>query len=188
MRLVAPLRAAYKSHRVPVGTPFRLQVVRAINSPIAAVPSKRNPWVAACSAFTSLAGMYLAYDEPQTLPELLEGRSPLLCECGRELFVEEITTDGGHAARFIPCRCGSQAAIYVPPGSWIGSIAESTLFRFGVRQLVDADVCRGRVAEMVCNESRLTMGVTIYGRRSPPVGSVSRAAGAHSAARLGGAP
>jgi hypothetical protein len=86
-------------------------------------PASKAAWVAACSAFSPMAGMHLADDDqPQTLPELLKGRSPLLCICGRELFVEEITTDDGHAARFIPCRCGSEAAIYVPPGSIVGSI------------------------------------------------------------------
>lgn len=61
--------------------------------------------------------------EMETMATLLKGRAPLRCSCGEELFVEEIETDDGQRARFIPCRCGSEELIFVPEGSIVGSLS-----------------------------------------------------------------
>lgn len=61
-----------------------------------------------------------------SIKELLAGREILRCECGEELLVEKLVAEGGKTmGRFLPCKCGSQKAIYVPPGSIMGGFEDS---------------------------------------------------------------
>jgi len=67
-----------------------------------------------------------------TLQDLLAGRSILRCECGTELFVEEVRTDDGLVAnRLIPCKCGSEATVQIPPGSILGGFSPALMSVWG---------------------------------------------------------
>ena len=60
-----------------------------------------------------------------TLKELLDGREPLRCGCGEELLAEEVEVEGETFCRFLPCDCGTETSITVPPGSLIGGFGRS---------------------------------------------------------------
>ena len=60
----------------------------------------------------------------ETMATLLNGRSPLRCECGADLFAEAIELPNGNSAgRFIPCKCSSESTIFVPEGSIMATMA-----------------------------------------------------------------
>lgn len=57
-----------------------------------------------------------------TMSELLNGRESLRCDCGEELWVEQVDPAEDSVWRFVPCKCGSDKPVQVPHGSIFGSI------------------------------------------------------------------